>query len=109
MIVVINVLIFLYILESVVAAKCVPLKPRLLIIAAYANIDIAFVIGDEIKVNRSATNLTIFNVGLARIGLIDQHVEVFTAVRAFDIFLEQFQDPLSATSGVIELLFLPGT
>jgi hypothetical protein len=61
---------------------------RLLIVASYAYVDIPVEIGDEAKVNRSATDLTIFNVGLACFGLIDQHVEIFAAVRTFDIFLE---------------------
>jgi hypothetical protein len=73
-------------------ARLVPLQhQRLLVIASYADINIAIEISDEAKVNRPATNLTIFNVGLARFGLIDQHVEILAAVRAFDIFLEQLQ------------------
>jgi hypothetical protein len=66
-------------------------QQRLLIIASYPDINIPFEISDEIKVNRSATDLTIFNVGLACFRLIDQHVEILAAVRAFDIFLEQLQ------------------
>jgi hypothetical protein len=73
-------------------ARLVPLQhQRLLVIASYADINIAIEISDEAKVNRSATHLTIFNVGLACFRLIDEHVEILAAVRAFDIFLEQLQ------------------
>jgi hypothetical protein len=69
-----------------------PLQQRpLLIIASYADINIPFEISDEIKVDRPATDLTVFDVGLACFRLIDQHVEILAAVRAFDIFLEQLQ------------------
>lgn len=64
---------------------------RLLVIASHADIDTPIEISDETEVNRPATDLAIFNVGLACFGLIDQDVEILTAVRAFDILLEQLQ------------------
>ena len=66
-------------------------QQRLLIIASYPDINIPFEISNEIKIDRPATDLTIFDVGLAYIGLIDQDLEILAAVRAFDIFLEQLQ------------------
>ncbi len=82
----------------------------LLVVASYTNINIAIQIGDETKVNRPATDLTILNVGLACFGLINQHVEIFTAVRAFNVFFEQLQLlHNSFTSDANEPLFLPQT
>jgi hypothetical protein len=60
----------------------------LFVIAADANIYIAIEISNETKVYWPTTDLTIFNVGLTCLGLINQHLEVLTAVRTFDIFLE---------------------
>jgi hypothetical protein len=68
--------------------KFFPVEYQLLVIAAYADTNATIVISDKTEIYWTATNLTIFDIGLACFRLIDQHIEILSAVRAFDVFLE---------------------